>query len=103
MAPDPHPPAGPPTARRIADAVTAVDGVTGLHGGMFGEVATYLPGGRVNGVVIGHDGVAIHIVVDMSHNLRDTAARVRDVVGDLTGLPTTVTVEDITIPDAPHT
>ncbi|MFD4183444.1 hypothetical protein ACFWPB_20405, partial [Rhodococcus sp. NPDC058514] len=36
----------------IADAVLAVPGVAGLHGGMFGEVATYLPGRRVLGVAL---------------------------------------------------
>ncbi|NED70757.1 hypothetical protein G3I15_58540, partial [Streptomyces sp. SID10244] len=39
-------------AREVADAVTAVPGVTGLYGGVFGEIATYLPGGRVSGVVV---------------------------------------------------
>ncbi len=34
---------GADLAQQVADAVTAVDGVTGLHGGMFGEIATYLP------------------------------------------------------------
>ncbi|MFW0792540.1 hypothetical protein AAFP30_01885 [Gordonia sp. CPCC 205515] len=98
-APDPAGTAAPtgPTARQIADAVTAVDGVTGLHGGVFEEVATYLPGGRVTGVVLGDEAAEIHIVVDAAHDLRGVAARVRDVVTDLTGLPTMVTIEDITI------
>lgn len=98
---DPTPATAPPTAREVADAVTAVEGVTGLHGGTFGEVATYLPGGRVAGVVLGDEGADIHIVVDAAHDLRGVAARVHDAVTELTGRTATVTIEDITIGD-PH-
>lgn len=86
------------TAQEVADAVTAIDGVTGLYGGAFGEIATYLPGSRVSGVVLDDDTADVHIVVDMTRDLRGVADRVRDVVAELTGLPANVTVEDITVP-----
>ncbi|MGC4960290.1 hypothetical protein [Gordonia sp. DT101] len=83
--------------REVADAVTAVPGVTGLYGGVFGEIATYLPGGRVSGVVVDDDSARVHVVVDMDHDLRGVADRVRERVEELTGLPVTVTVEDISV------
>lgn len=83
--------------REVADAVTAVPGVTGLYGGVFGEIATYLPGGRVSGVVVGDHSVHVHVVVDMDHDLRGVADGVRERVEELTGLPVTVTVEDISV------
>ncbi|MBD1318435.1 Asp23/Gls24 family envelope stress response protein [Gordonia hankookensis] len=84
-------------AREVADAVTAVPGVTGLYGGAFGEIATYLPGGRVSGVVVDDDSAHVHVVVDMDHDLRGVADRVRRRIEELTGLPVTVTVEDISV------
>ena len=86
-----------PSAQDIADAVLDIPGVTGLHGGMFGEIATYLPGGRVSGIVVDDDAVEVHIVVDVGHDLRAVAEQVRDVASDLTGLPASVTVEDISV------
>ena len=43
-------PAGDDIADRVAAAVIAVPGVAFLHGGVFGEIGTYLPGRRVSGV-----------------------------------------------------
>ena len=89
--------APPATAREVADAVLAVPGVTGLYGGVFGEIATYLPGGRINGVVVSDNAVDVHIVVDMTHDLIEVAGEVRALSRRLTGVPATVTVEDITV------
>ncbi|AZG48716.1 Asp23/Gls24 family envelope stress response protein [Gordonia insulae] len=83
------------SAGEVADAVTAIPGVTGLYGGVFGEIATYLPGGRVSGVVLSDDSAHIHIVVDLGHDLRAVAAETREVTERLTGTPAVVTVEDI--------
>lgn len=88
---------GTPTVRQIADAVAEVPGVTGLYGGEFGEIATYLPGGRISGIVLADDSCDIHIVVDVAYDIRDVAGEVRDVAQQLTGLPATVTVEDIAV------
>ena len=37
-------------SEQVAAAVLSVPGVHDLHGGVLGEVATYLPGRRVNGI-----------------------------------------------------
>lgn len=88
------------TAERLAQAVSAVDGVTGLHGGVFGEIATYLPGGRVSGVTLSADRGHVHIIVDTTHDLREVAAQVKQVASDIAGVPVDVTVEDVSLPDA---
>ncbi|RPA62346.1 hypothetical protein EF294_10145 [Gordonia oryzae] len=86
-------------AQRVADAVTAVDGVTGLHGGVFGEIATYLPGGRVSGVQLDDDRGEVHVIVDISHDLRSVAAHAVAVATEVAGVPVDVTVEDISFPE----
>ncbi|TSD68372.1 Asp23/Gls24 family envelope stress response protein [Aeromicrobium piscarium] len=84
-----------PSAETIAEAVQAIDGVHSLHGGLFGEVATYLPGGRVSGVRIGDDGVDVHIVVRTGRPVLPVAEAVRAAVEAITVGPTHVTVEDL--------
>ncbi|MDS1115639.1 Asp23/Gls24 family envelope stress response protein [Gordonia westfalica] len=85
----------------LADAVLAVPGVTGLHGGLLGEVATYLPGRRVAGIVLDADVGEIHIVADMSSDLQTVAATVRDTAERIAGRPFAVVVEDIAIDPTP--
>ncbi|MFW0785091.1 hypothetical protein AAFP35_11255 [Gordonia sp. CPCC 206044] len=82
-------------AEQVADAVLAVPGVTGLHGGLFGEVATYLPGGRVSGVALSDDHGEVHLVVGLDQDLRSVAEDARDAAERLTGSPVSVTIEDI--------
>jgi hypothetical protein len=82
-------------AELIADAVLAVPGVAGLHGGMFGEVATYLPGRRVLGVALGDDSCAIHISVRYPAHVIETAERVRAALVPMLDVPVDVTVEDV--------
>lgn len=79
----------------IADAVLAVTGVAGLHGGMFGEAATYLPGRRVSGVRMNQQGTEIHVTLAFGAPIRGTAEEVRRVVSPLAPGPVHVTVEDI--------
>ncbi|EME21169.1 Asp23/Gls24 family envelope stress response protein [Rhodococcus triatomae] len=79
----------------IAARVLAVPGVAGLHGGTFGEVATYLPGRRVLGIRLTDPGCAIHIVVAYPHNVVDVADAVHHAVTPLAGGPVIVTVEDV--------
>jgi uncharacterized alkaline shock family protein YloU len=88
---------GPATelAEAIAAAVTAVDGVAELHGGIFGEAATYLPGRRVAGVRIDGDDTEIHVSVLFGFPVRHTAAAVRDAVAPLVTGPVHVVVEDV--------
>jgi uncharacterized alkaline shock family protein YloU len=87
-------------ADRIAAAILAVPGVVGLHAGMFGEVATYLPKRRVSGVRIASDSVEVHVSVSIDAPLRATASAIRRAVAPLTALPVNVTVEDV-VP-SPH-
>lgn len=82
-------------ADRIAAAVLGVSGVAGLHAGMFGEVATYLPGRRVTGVRLAADAVDVHVSVLIDAPIRATAGAIRRAVAPLTRLPVDVTVEDV--------
>ncbi len=79
----------------IADAVLAVDGVAGLHGGMFGEAATYLPGRRIAGVRSNEDGTEVHVTLEFGVAVRETADAVRRTVAAMVDGPVHVTVEDI--------
>ncbi len=61
---DPSPaPRGVELADEVAAAVLSVDGVVGLHGGMFGEAATYLPGRRVTGVRLGENATEVRLTL----------------------------------------
>ncbi|MGI9093699.1 MAG: Asp23/Gls24 family envelope stress response protein [Mycobacteriales bacterium] len=84
----------------VADAIAAVvvhcRGVVGLHGGRFGEAATYLPGRRVHGVEVTESAVTVHIVARLGAVLPTVAAAVRRVVVPLAGgVPVHVVVEDV--------
>jgi len=45
----------------VAAAVQACPGVSGLDGGRFGEVASYLPGRRVQGVAVRTNSVTVQV------------------------------------------
>lgn len=80
----------------IAAAVTAVPGVADLHPGMFGEVATYLPGRRVPGIRTNADGTTeVHVTLFYGVPVRDGAVRVRDAAQAVVGGVVDVTVEDV--------
>jgi len=83
------------TAERAAAAALAIPGVTGLHGGEFGTVATYLPGRRVTGIRIDDDGCAVHVTVRYPADLFATAEGVRAAVRAIVGVPVDVTIEDV--------
>ncbi|MFC4605013.1 hypothetical protein [Rhodococcus kronopolitis] len=85
----------PEPAERIAALVLGVPGVAGLHGGQFGEVATYLPGRRVSGVTLTDTACAIHIGVSYPANVVDVAARVRTALAAEVTVPVHVTIEDV--------
>ncbi|MBJ8348717.1 hypothetical protein [Antrihabitans sp. YC2-6] len=87
-------------AHRIAAAALDVDGVTGLHGGLYGEVATYLPGERISGVLVGAAGGEVHVVTDLRRNIWTVAEEVRAVAEKIAGVPIVVTVEDVVVEDA---
>ncbi len=92
-------PAGAELADQVAAAVLAVRGVTDLHGGMFGETATYLPGRRVLGVRLTENVTDIHLSLAYGAPVFATAQQVRTAVAALVPGPVNVTVEDV----VPHT
>lgn len=86
----------PTTVDLVVDAVLAVPGVSGLHAGSFGEVATYLPGRRVAGVRLGDDAAEVHVAVVMGSPIAEVAERVVAAVAPLVHAPVRVFVEDVT-------
>jgi len=90
----PQPP-GVELADQVAAAALTVRGVTGLHGGMFGETATYLPGRRVPGVRLTENVADIHLSLAYGAPVFATAQQVRDALTALVTGPVDVTVEDV--------
>lgn len=82
-------------ADRVAAAVRAVPGVADLHAGRFGEVATYLPGRRVDGVRLRPQTCEVHVVLWWGAAVLATADLVRQAARALTGTQVDVTVEDV--------
>ena len=79
-----------PVSREVAegvrDAAVAVDGVAALHGGRVGEIATYLPNTRIEGMKAisrdGRTGFEVHFVFDVAsgRKVQDVAEDVRAAV-----------------------
>jgi len=82
-------------ADRVAVAVLAVRGVDALHGGTFGETATYLPGRRVTGIRLGSDATEVHVTLVFGVPVRQTAEQIRLAVAAVSPGPVHVTVEDV--------
>jgi hypothetical protein len=82
-------------SEQIAAATRSVEGVADLHGGMFGEIGTYLPGGRVAGIRIAGGRVEVHVALYWDYPVRATADAVRSAVEPLVDQPVYVTVEDL--------
>jgi hypothetical protein len=97
----------PDTIDGIASAVLAVPGVTRLHPGLFGEVATHLPGRRVAGIRLTDDRAEVHVAirVDWSDlqggSVLDIAERARRAATAVAGVPVDVIVEDLALDDDP--
>ncbi|KAB7760705.1 hypothetical protein [Mycolicibacterium mucogenicum] len=79
---------------RVVAAVTAVDGVVGLHSGP-GVPATHLPGRTVAGVRLGPESGRVHVVLDLSSALLATAERVKNAASAAAGVPVHVVVGDV--------
>ena len=86
-------------AQAVADAVGDVDGVVRLHGGTFGEVATYRSGDRISGVRIGETEGEVHVVTTLRRSVRDVAEDARTAAEKIVGVPVTVTVADVVTPE----
>jgi len=84
-------------AQRIADRAAGVPGVARLSGGVVGEVGTYGPGRRVEGVRESGGRVEVRIVAAGSvTSLPAVAGAVRDAVAAvIDGAPVNVFVDDL--------
>jgi hypothetical protein len=83
----------------IAEAARACPAVAGLHGGLFGQRNTYLPGRRVSGVTLSGDEAVVGVVGRYPASVAEIASQVRAAVGALVpGVPVTVNVEDLLLP-----
>jgi len=85
-------------ADSVAAAALSVPGVSRLHGGSFGEVATYLAGRQVEGVRLRDGLLEVHLAVVMGSALLEVAGAVRDAVTPLVDTQVDVFVEDV-VPD----
>lgn len=82
-------------ADRVAAAVRAVPGVVDLHGGVLGEVGTYLPGRRVAGIRLREPGADVHVTLAWGTDVAATTTAIRAAVVAEVGAPVDVTVEDV--------
>lgn len=82
----------------LARTILGVRGVSDLHAGVLGEVATYLPGRRVNGVRLRDPGCDIHVILQWGAAVAATAQAIRTAVRDQVTGPVDVTVEDYARP-----
>ena len=83
----------------VATAVAGCTGVAALDGGPFGEVATYLPGRKVAGVVVGNGRVTVQVRSRWGVPAPDLAAVITAVLAPLTGhRPVDVMIADIDDP-----
>ncbi|MDF0531975.1 hypothetical protein P0W64_19005 [Tsukamurella sp. 8F] len=85
----------------VVNAVTAVDGVVGLHPGGIGAPATYLPGRTVRGINLGPDHGRMEVVVELRPGLWQIAQEARRVASEAAGVPVDVLVSDVVAPGAP--
>lgn len=92
----------PQAAKSLADgvreAVLLVDGVASTHTGTFGEVATYLPGRRVDGVRLRPDRAEVHVVLRWGAPVGPTADAIRAVTTAMTGTQVDVVIHDVAAP-----
>lgn len=92
----------------VAAAVRGCPGVSGLDGGPFSGVASYLPGRRVEGIMVRDGRVTVQIRSRWAIPAPELAAMITAVLGPLTGnRPVDVVIADIddppgAAPNAPH-
>ena len=83
----------------VAAAVRALPVVSSLSGGPFGEVATHLPGRRVQGIRVRDGKVEIHVVAGPEAPLPVVGTTVRGAVLPLAGgRAVDVHVDDVEMP-----
>ena len=85
----------------VAATVAGCTGVAALDGGRFGEVASYLPGRNVPGVVVGDGRVRVQVRSRWGVPAPELAALIAAVLAPLTGpRPVDVVIADIDDPPA---
>lgn len=90
----------PLDAQAVADAAQACPDVARLSGGVFGEVATYLPGGRIVGVRDNGVAVEVRIVARWGRSLPEIGEQVRHAIQPLVGTASIlIFVDEIDAPD----
>ena len=83
----------------VAAAVLGCAGVAGLDGGRFGEVASYLPGRQVRGVVVSGGRVKVQIRSRWGVPVPELVALITTILMPLTGpRPVDVVIADIDDP-----
>jgi hypothetical protein len=83
----------------VAAAVLGCAGVAGMDGGRFGEVASYLPGRKVPGIVVSGGRVRVQIRSRWAVPAPDLAALVTAALAPLTGShPVDLVIADIDDP-----
>ena len=83
----------------VAAAVRGCAGVSGLDGGQFGEVASYLPGRKVEGIVVSGGRVRVQIRSQWAVPAPELAALIKAALVPLTGhRPVDVVIGDIDDP-----
>ena len=76
--------------------------MAGLDGGQFGEVASYLPGRKVEGIVVSGGRVTVQIRSQWAVPVPELAALIEAVLVPLTGhRPVDVVIADIDPPGMP--
>ncbi|WP_370937556.1 hypothetical protein [Amycolatopsis sp. cg13] len=89
-------------AERIAAAVRDLPVVVDVHGGRFGQVATFGAGGRVGGVRVSEEDVTVGVTVRSPFSAGEVAAAVRAAVAS-PGRPVHVLIADVDVPAAAGT
>ena len=85
----------------VAERAVRCRSVARISTGPFGEVATYLAGGRVPGVRVRDGRLEIHVVACWGADIPGLAREVRKAVRPAAGdLPIDVHVDDIDVPDS---
>jgi hypothetical protein len=85
----------------VAAAAAACPGVAALDGGPFGAFATYLPGRKVQGVVVGDGRITVQVRSRWGVPAAGLAAMIAAMLTPLTGQrPVDVVIADIDDPPA---
>jgi hypothetical protein len=91
----------PSLAERIAAVVASHPSVVRLHGGVFGDVVTYLPGRRLTGVRVGEgaEPVELGVVLLLDRPIPEVVRALRNEVSRMCGgAAVDVTVADVALP-----